>query len=524
MQGIGGEGDHASDKFVLSLDVGTTNIRAHIYNKSGSLKSSFTKRQHVIHPCPGWCELDPELLIKDIREVCNECIKGASLTPANIASIGITCMRATFVTWDRETNKPFHNLITWQDLRAANYVSTWNQSLTLRGLNVGAKLLHMVFRQRRHLAASVLKFMSSQVTMRLLWVLDKYPEIRNLAAEGRAMFGGTETWILWNLTGFTAHVTDYSCASATGLFDPFQMEWSSIVCNLLNIPLNIFPKILDTSGKFGVTSASVIGFELPITAVVADQQGAMFGHCCFDVGDVKCTMGTGTFLDLNTGNKPHASVAGLYPIVGWKIGSQVVFLAEGLCSDTGSVLEWAKSIGLIDDITESSQVAESVSDSGGVYFVNAFSGLQAPFNDDKAVPAFMGMTYETGKAQLVRAMLESLAFRFKALYETALKETCIPLSMVRVDGGVSSNDFIVQLMSDLVDQRIERNQHGDMSCLGAAYLAGLSSGVWESLDDLRALRQCDMRFEPRPNWPDLKLHFRQWESAVRRSQSWYSSN
>ncbi|CAG5117158.1 unnamed protein product [Candidula unifasciata] len=512
------------EQFILSIDIGTTNLRGHVYSKSASLKGSISKQHQILQPLPGWRELDPHRLLTDVCAVAQDSIKAAGLRPQQITCMGITTMRATFVTWDRETGEPFHNLITWQDLRAADYVSIWNKSYTLRALNTGAKILHALMRKKRHLAASVLKFMSKQVTMRLLWVFDNIPAIRERAALGQVMFGCTESWILWNLTGKKSHVTDYSCASSTGLFDPFQMEWSTIVCGLLNIPMSIFPQILDTSGSFGVTDATVIGFEVPITAVVADQQSSMFGHCCFDVGDVKCTMGTGTFLDLNTGSKPHASIAGLYPLIGWKIRDELVFLAEGQSADTGIVLEWAKTLGLIADPAESSSLAESVADSGGVFFVPAFSGLQAPFNDDRAVTAIFGVTPSTTKAHLVRSMLESLAFRFKSLYETALTETRIPLSHVRVDGGVARNDFLVQLMSDTVNQVIDRSQHSDMSCLGAAFLAGLAAGVWCSKEELRALRQSDRQFEPRHNWSQVKVLYHQWENAVHRSQNWYPSS
>ncbi|XP_059164187.1 putative glycerol kinase 5 isoform X2 [Physella acuta] len=509
------------EDYILSIDIGTSSIRGHIYTKYGTLKGSASKQQTILHPEQGRYEIDPLELVEKVKSVAHECIAASGLQPQQVTCMGITTMRATFVTWDRETGQPFHNLITWQDLRASDYVSVWNKSYTLRTLNFGAKVLHMLMRKKRHLAASVLRFMTKQVTMRLLWALDNIPEIRKKAGEGNAMFGCIETWVLWKLTGGKCHVTDYSCASSTGLFDPFQMEWSGIVCGLLNIPMSIFPLIRDTSGEFGVTDPDVFGFQVPITAVVADQQGAMFGQCCFDVGDVKCTMGTGTFLDLNTGSKPHASVGGLYPLVGWKIGSELVFIAEGQCADTGNILDWAKSIDLLSDTSQSSQIAQSVPDSGGVVFVPAFSGLQAPFNDDKAVTSMVGLRPSTTKAQIVRAMLESLAFRFKALYEMALTETRIPLSHVRVDGGVANNDFLVQLMADLVDQTIDRSRHGEMTCLGAAFLAGLAKGVWSSKEELYALRHSDRQFKPQRNWQHLKVLYHMWDNAVHRSRNWY---
>ncbi|XP_005106262.1 putative glycerol kinase 5 [Aplysia californica] len=518
-----GSGDSAGQeqKYVLALDVGTTTLRSHVYDKAGQVKGSSWRPQEIQQPEPGWSEMDPKKLLEDVCFVVTDSIKASGLEPQQISCMGISTMRGTFLTWDRETGEPFHNLITWQDLRASDYVSVWNKSFTLRALNTGASILHTLLRKKRHLAASVLRFMSKQVTMRLLWVLDNVPNIRKRIAEGNVMFGCTDTWLLWKLTGGSCHATDYSCASATGLFDPFQMEWSTIVCGLVNIPMCIFPEIRDTSGDFGVTDRDVIGFEIPITAVVADQQGSMFGHCCFDVGDVKCTLGTGTFIDLNTGSKPHASVAGLYPIVGWKIGKEVVYLAEGVSADTGNVMTWAESMGLFEDVSETSEMAESVPDSGGVYFVSAFSGLQAPFNDDLAVTSMFGMTPNTTKAHIVRAILECVAFRFKALYETALTETKLPLSQVRVDGGVAGNDFVVQLMSDLVNQTIDRSDTADMSALGAAYLAGLASGVWSSKEEVESLRKHNRQFEPRHTWPSYKKLYFKWEDAILRSKKWY---
>ncbi|KAH9487677.1 putative glycerol kinase 5 [Bulinus truncatus] len=511
----------SQEQYILAMDVGTTNIRGHVYTKTAQLKGSASNQQKILQPKPGWFELDPDTLFQDVVQVAKDSISAAGLQPNQITCMGITTMRATFVTWDSDTGEPFHNFISWQDLRAADYVSIWNKSYTLRTLNTGAKLLHLLLRRKRHLAASVLRFMTKQVTMRLLWALDNFPAIRKRAAVGKALFGCIDSWLLWKLTGGKVHATDYSCASSTGLFDPFQMEWSSIVCGMLNIPMTIFPVINDTSGDFGATDSEIFGFQVPITAVVADQQGAMFGQCCFEVGDVKCTMGTGTFLDLNTGDKPHASIAGLYPLVGWKIKDELVFIAEGQCADTGNIVDWIKSVGVISDVAESSNLAESVPDSGGVVFVPAFSGLQAPFNDDKAVTALFGLNPNTTRAHIVRAVLESFAFRFKALYETVLTETKTPFSHVRVDGGVANNDFLVQLMADLVDQTIDRSQHGDMSCLGAAFLAGLSKGIWKEKKELSALRKSDKVFESQHNWHRLKLLYHQWENAVHRSQNWF---
>ncbi|WAR28422.1 GLPK5-like protein [Mya arenaria] len=432
----------------------------------------------LLRPKPGWVEMDPEHLFQQFLDCVSESIK-----------VTHSCI-------SRETEKPYHNFITWQDMRARDYVKSWNDSVTLKALNSGSKILHTFTRKKRFLSASVLKFMSPQVTLRLLWCLDNIPELRKRASAGQVMFGCIETWILWRLTKGKVHATDYSCASGTGLYDPFQVEWSTIVCGLVNIPMNIFPE-------------------------VGDQSASMFGECCFEVGDIKCTLGTGMFMDVNTGSQPHASVAGLYPLIGWKIGDKLTYLAEGLASDTGTVIQWAQSMGYFDDVRDTAAMAESVEDTGGVYFVPAFSGLQAPINDDKACTTMLGMTPNTTKAHIVRAILESICFRFKLLYETVLTEMKIPLNVVRVNGGVCNNDFVVQLMADLTNHVINRSRQTEyMTSLGTAFFAGLATGVWKNQDELVKIRKTDREFSPRENWATYKNVFHQWERAVSRSRQW----
>lgn len=515
----------STEPYIVALDVGSSSVRSHIYSKSGCIKGKGSKKIQLIRPKPGWSELDPEVLYQQVVECISESVRAAGIHMSDVTCLGISTQRNTCLTWDRYTGKPFHNFITWQDLRARNYVKSWNSSLTLLGLNTGSKFLHMFTRKKRFLSASVLKFMSPQVTLRLLWLLDNIPGLRHKAIEDRVLFGCIETWLLWKLTGGKVHATDYSCASGTGLYDPFQVEWSKIVCGLVNIPMNIFPDVMPTSGLFGHIDEAIFGHRIPITCLVGDQSASMFGDCCFDVGDIKCTLGTGMFIDVNTGSDPHASVAGLYPLIGWKIGDKLTYLAEGVASDTGAAIMWAQSVGYFDDVNESASLASSVEDTDGVYFVPAFSGLQAPINDDKACSLMLGMQPTTTRAHLVRATLESIAFRFKLLYETVLHETKVPLSHVRVNGGVSNNDFIVQLMSDLTDQVIDRSeQRENMTSQGTAFFAGLAMGVWHNLKELENIRIMDREFEPQNTWPKYKKVFHHWERAVARCRQWYQLN
>ncbi|KAL4219808.1 putative glycerol kinase 5 [Mactra antiquata] len=513
------------ETFIVSVDVGTTSLRSHIYTNNGLIKASSSKKIELIHPKPGWVEIDPELIYKQTVDCIGESIKAAGIRVDDVTCLGISVQRNTCLTWDSETGKPYHNFITWQDLRARDYVKSWNNSLTLKALNSGSKFLHVFTRKKRFLSASVLKFMSPQVTLRLLWLLDNIPELRKKASEGIAVFGCIETWLLWKLTGGKVHATDYSCASTTGMYDPFQVEWSSIVCGLVNIPMNFFPEVKPTSGLFGHVEESIFGSKIPITCLAGDQSASMFGECCFNVGDIKCTLGTGMFINLNTGESPHASIAGLYPIIAWKIGDKLTYMAEGVASDTGTMISWAQKLGYFDDVRDTSSIAESVQDTDGVYVVPAFSGLQAPINDDKAVTLMLGMQPSTTKAHMVRAILESIAFRFKLLYETVLNETRIPLSFVRVDGGVGNNDFLVQLMADLTNQVMNRStQTENMTSLGTAFFAGLAVGVWKDLSELADIRNTEKDFEPQPTWGKYKYVFQQWERAVNRSKLWYADD
>ncbi|RWS21809.1 putative glycerol kinase 5-like protein, partial [Leptotrombidium deliense] len=433
-------------------------------------------------------------------------------------------LRNTFVLWDKSTGKCLHNFITWKDSRCKQLCDEWNDSFRLKCLQTVSKLIYYVTRHKRYLSASLLKFVTGMVAMRLLWILNKYKHVREAAVNGKVLYGTVDTWLVWKFTAGKVHATDASNACVSGLFDPFQLQWSSLVLSMLNIPESMFPEILPTNGDYGSTFSSLFGVSIPIRAVVGDQQAAMFGECCFNVGDVKCTLGTGSFMNINTGEEPHTSFKGLYPIVGWKLCSgELVYLAEGSAFDTGTTITWAQKLGLFKDPFESSDVAKSVEDTGGVYFVPAFSGLQAPINDPTAVSSFIGISQSTQTAHLVRAILESLAFRVKQIYESMLQESKLRVSHFRVNGGVSKNDFVLQLIADLTANEVQRSSTNEMSCLGAAYLAGLASGFWKDSEELMILQKTQQVFKPENNWDSkYKDVVMQWERAVFRCLQWYN--
>lgn len=294
------------------------------------------------------------------------------------------------------------------------------------------------------------------------------------------------------------------------------------MASIVSIPLSILPPVKDTSYNFGSVDEEIFGVPIPVVALVGDQQSAMFGECCFQTGDVKLTMGTGTFLDINTGNSPQHSNGGFYPLIGWKIGQEVVCLAEGNAGDTGTAIIWAQKLDLFTDAAETEKMALSLEDSEGVYFVPSFNGLQAPLNDPCACASFMGLKHSTSKYHLVRAILESIAFRNKQLYDMMQKEIRIPVTNIRADGGVCNNGFVMQMTSDLINEKIDRPAHFDMSCLGAATLAGLAVGFWADKEELQRLRQSEMVFKPQKKWQEYEVNMENWEKAVKRSMNWYN--
>uniref|UniRef100_A0A8C9ZKR7 Glycerol kinase 5 n=1 Tax=Sander lucioperca TaxID=283035 RepID=A0A8C9ZKR7_SANLU len=453
------------ENFILSVDVGTTSIRCHVYDKEAKIQGACTTKVVPLYPEVGYVEMDPDAIWKGFVTVVKGAVQDAGVQMRQIDALGISTQRGTFTTWDRRTGVPFHNFISWQDRRAANLVKSWNSSCTMK-VSV-MKMLYCVTRQKRMLAASLITFSTQHVTFRLVWALTNYKQVRQAVAEGNCCFGTIDTWLLFKLT--------------KGGCDILYMCWSGLLSSLVSLPLSIFPK------GFVFT----IYFSYPL--------------------------------------KPHTSAAGLYPLVGWKIGSEVVYLAEGNSADTGTAIKWAQELELFSDVRDTSSMACSVSDSDGVCFVPSFSGLQVPLNDPKACASLMGLKPSTTKSHLVRAILESVAFRNKQLYETMLRETNIPITKIRMDGGVSSNDFVMQLTADLLGRKVARPQNCEMSCLGAAFIAGLGVGFWKTKEELKKLQSTDEAFLPKgtsksgahsPSQEYIPV-LQSWERAIQRSMNWY---
>ncbi|XP_027506248.1 putative glycerol kinase 5 isoform X3 [Corapipo altera] len=393
---------------------------SHAFQRSKKLKISAEKMQKYrtqllqrlvesLYPRPGWVELDPEVLWSQFVGVIKEAVQTAGLHMGQIAGLGISTQRGTFITWHKRTGKPFHNFISWQDIRSAELVRSWNKSLLLKVIHVIFTVLHFLTGNDRYLAPSFLTFSTQQTSMKLSWVFKNIPEAEEAAKKNNCCFGTIDTWLLYRLTKGSVYATDYSSASSTGIFEPFTKCWSPTLCNLLSLPKSIYPPVEDTSFNFGSTDSEIFGVPIPIMALVADQQSAMFGECCFHPGDVKLTMGTGGFWNVNTGERLFASHRSLYPLIGWKIGKEVVYLTEGTISDIGAAIKWAQDIDLFTNVDETAEMAQSVADSQGVCFI---PGLQVSVDGTYLCASFMGLKPSTTRNHLVRAILESVAFRY----------------------------------------------------------------------------------------------------------------
>ena len=511
--------------YVLGVDIGTSSIRCVAIDRQGRVLSSNSQGVKVLHPQPGYSEMDPEQVWLSFRDAVKETLSLGHLNPSDADSMGIATQRNSFLLWKRETGQPLCNLITWQDRRSDEVAKEWNDSMQFKLIKSGASFMHFFTRSNRFLAASIVTLTTQQVAPKLYWAMKNIQGAQKLANEGKLCFGTMDSWILWKLTDGQVHATDYSNISTTLLFDPFQMKYSDIIFNVMGFEKSIVPMLKDTGGLFGHTAEHHFGASIPITCIIADQTSATFAQCCWNPGDLKCTMGTGMFLTINTGRKPHASLLGYYPVVGWKIGTDLTYLAEANFPSSGSVMEWGRNFGLYSNPSETDIIARSVPDSGGLSFVPAFDGIQVPHNDPCATAGMLGISHNTRKEHMVRALLESLAYTVKQVYDVGATEIDLPINTVCVDGGVTNNDFIVQLASNLIGREIRRPRDIDQTVYGAVYVAGLSSGFWRSRDEVRQLRYSDEVFQPLPrNSETTKKEiesFKKWQQAVERCLGWY---
>lgn len=492
-------------KYVMAIDAGTTSNRAILFDKEGEIVSVAQKEFTQIFPKPGWVEHDANEIWSTQLGVCVEAMSKAGASAEQIAAIGITNQRETTIVWDRNTGDPVCNAIVWQCRRTSEFCDT----LVQKGLSDK-------FRKKTGLIIDA--YFSAT---KLHWILENVPGARERAEKGELLFGTVETWLIWKLTKGRVHITDYSNAGRTMLFNINTLEWDDEILRELNIPKCMLPKPMPNSCVYGQTDESYFGGAIPIAGAAGDQQAALFGQTCFTKGDAKNTYGTGCFLLMNTGDKPIFSDNGLVTTIAWGMDEKVTYALEGSIFVAGAAIQWLRDeMRLIDSAADSDYMARKVKDTGGCYVVPAFTGLGAPYWDQYARGAIVGLTRGVNKYHIIRATLESIAYSAYEVIGAMEADSGIKLTTLKVDGGASANDFLMQTQADIVDAPIERPACVESTALGAAYLAGLAVGYWKDKEDVISNRKTDRVFTPQIFEEERQTRIAGWKKAVERAMNW----
>lgn len=494
-------------QYILALDQGTSSSRAIVFDERGTTCAVAQREFRQIFPKSGWVEHDPHEIWASQASVIAEAISMLDINGLNIAGIGITNQRETTIVWDSETEEPIYNAIVWQDRRTSDYCDELkNQGLT------------EMIRQKTGLIIDAY-FSATKIK----WILDNVPGARERADKGKLMFGTVDTWLIWRLTRGEVHVTDVSNASRTMLFNIHTLDWDQELLDLFKIPRSMMPEVKSSSEVYGHTKTTIFAHKVPIAGIAGDQQAALFGQMCTEPGMVKNTYGTGCFLLMNSGEKPILSQNNLLTTVAWKIGDKVNYALEGSIFVGGSVVQWLRDgLGVIHSSSEVEELASRVPDTNGVYFVPALTGLGAPWWDQYARGTIIGISRGTNTAHIARAALEGIAFQTMDITAAMSRDAGIPLRELKVDGGASRNNLLMQFQADILGTKVIRPQVVETTAMGAAYLAGLAVGYWSSIDEIRKQWQIDRVFEPAMEEAKVAEAKAGWEDAVKRTLSDYT--
>lgn len=488
------------DKYIMALDLGTTSCRCIIFDKNGRICSAAQKEFTQYFPQPGWVEHDAEEIWATQTGLMYEAMSKIDITINEIAGIGITNQRETTVLWDKETGRPVHKAIVWQCRRTAGYCDE------LKKLGMAE-----FFRSKTGL---VLDAYFSATKLR--WLLDNAAGARGRAEKGELLFGTVDSWIIWKLTGGKVHVTDYSNASRTMLFNIHTLKWDEEILRVLKIPQQILPEVKPSSHVYGYTDSKLFGREVPIAGAGGDQQCALFGQTCFERGEVKNTYGTGGFMLMNTGTAPVNSHNGLVTTIAWGVDDKVEYALEGSIFVAGAAVQWLRDeLGLIRDAAESEVLAKSVPDANGCYVVPAFVGLGAPYWDQYARGAIVGLTRGVNRNHIVRATLESIAYQVNDVLTAMQEDSGMPITSLRVDGGACDNDFLMQFQADILNTSVVRPYCIETTAMGAAYLAGLAVGYWRSKEEILANHVIAAEFKPQMGQAKRESLLQGWHNAVK---------
>lgn len=494
------------EKYVLSFDAGTTSSRAIIFNKKGEIINVAQKEFKQIYPKAGWVEHDPMEIWASQSGVAREVLEMSAIRPEQIAAIGITNQRETTIVWDKNTGRPVYNAIVWQCRRTASYCEKlkeegWTEKIKDKtGLVVDAY------------------FSGTKIA----WILDNVEGAREKAERGELLFGTVDTWLVWNLTRGRVHVTDYSNASRTMLYNIKELKWDDEILERLNIPKSMLPEVRNSSEVYGHTDTGTYGgAQIPIAGIAGDQQAALFGQNCFEPGMVKNTYGTGCFVLMNTGEEMIQSKNGLLTTIAWGIDGKVHYALEGSVFIAGAAIQWLRDeLRLVYDSPQSEYYANKIEDTDGLVVVPAFTGLGAPYWDMYARGGIFGITRGTKREHLVRATLESLAYQSKDVIDAMQEDAGLPLAYLRVDGGASANNFLMQFQADMLNTQVHRPKTLETTALGAAYLAGLAVGYWKDLEEISEEFAIDKEFLPEMSEEKRAKNYKYWKKAVERSMDW----
>ena len=488
-------------KYIIALDQGTSSSRAIVFNEKGEICSVAQKEFTQIFPQPGWVEHNPKEIWSSQSGVMAEAIASMGIGAADIAAIGITNQRETTIVWDSETGEPVYNAIVWQDRRTSSFCDS---------LKIAGKTDFI----RKKTGLIIDAYFSGT---KIRWILENVPGAREKANKGQLRFGTVDSWLIWNLTGGKVHVTDVTNASRTMLFNIHTLTWDKELLDLLGVPESMMPKVKSCSEVYGHTSTGVLSGNVPIAGIAGDQQAALFGQMCTEPGAVKNTYGTGCFLLMNTGEKPIESRNNLLTTIAWKVGDKVNYALEGSIFVAGSVVQWLRDgLGIIKSSGEVEALAASVPDNGGVYFVPALTGLGAPYWDQYAKGCVYGITRGSTAAHIARAALEGIAFQTMDIVEAMQSDSGVKLCELKVDGGASRNNLLMQFQSDILGCDVIRPQITETTALGAAFLAGLAVGYWKSIDDIKSIWAVERRFSPADAQAEAK---KGWKDAISRTLS-----
>lgn len=494
------------EKYILSFDAGTTSSRAIIFDKKGQIINVAQKEFQQIYPKAGWVEHDPMEIWASQSGVAREVLEKSAIRPDQIVGIGITNQRETTIVWDKNTGKPVYNAIVWQCRRTASYCERLKEKGWIDKIRDKTGLVVDAY------------FSATKIA----WILDNVEGAREKAERGDLLFGTVDTWLVWNLTRGKVHVTDYSNASRTMLFNIKDLKWDDEILEALNIPRSMMPEVKDSSCIYGYTDEHTYGgARIPIAGIAGDQQAALFGQNCFKPGMVKNTYGTGCFVLMNTGQEMIRSKNGLLTTIAWGIDGKVSYALEGSVFIAGAAIQWLRDeLRLVYDSPQSEYYANKIEDTDGVVVVPAFTGLGAPYWDMYARGGIFGLTRGTKREHLVRATLESLAYQSKDVIEAMQEDAKIPLAYLRVDGGASANNFLMQFQADMLNTEVHRPRTLETTSLGAAYLAGLAVGYWKDLDEISEDFSIDRTFKPQMSQEKRDKNYKYWKKAIERSMDW----